>query len=222
MTEKERNLVRTADVMLSLAAASQYGQRLNKIRLQKFIYLADAVSSLFALLPPEESHTTYMHGPYDAAIQRAVDTLAFRGFVTIHGIRPHAGGVSADYGLSDAGSQLANRLSTDLVGQAEIYMEVAARISRIGWPRLKALAYAEPTFVDARARGYGRQLEVTDGLANSSALILSVIDRVLDRESLNYRPSRAIILDLFFGYLSEYASLTAGEPDNDAEEGGVE
>src|ERR1039457_7706235 len=78
MTEKERNLVRTADVILSLAAASQYGQRLNKIRLQKFIYLADAVSSLFALLPPEESHTTYMHGPYDAAIQRAADTLAFR------------------------------------------------------------------------------------------------------------------------------------------------
>jgi hypothetical protein len=216
MTEKDRVLVRTADVALSLAAASPYGQRLNKIRLQKFIYLADSVSTLFALLPPEESHTTYMHGPYDSAIQRAADMLAFRGFVTIHSIRPHAGGVSADYGLSEAGIQLANRLNTEFAGQADVYREVAVRVNRIGWSHLKALAYAEPTFVDARARGYGQSLEVTDGLMNSSALILSVIDKVLDREDLHNRPSRAVVLDLFFGYLTKYGSLSPEEPDDDA------
>lgn len=219
MTDKEGVLVRTSDVILSLAAASQYGQRLNKTRLQTFIYLADAVSSLFALLPPEESHTTYMHGPYDAAIQRAADVLAFRGFVTIHGIRPHAGGVSADYGLSEAGIHLVSRFKTELDGQADVYLEVAARVNRVGWSHLKALAYAEPTFVDARARGYGRSLEVADGLTNSSALILSVIDKVLDRDGLEYRPSRAVILDLFFSYLTKYASLTVGAPDDDDSEG---
>lgn len=218
MTDKERVLVRTADVILSLAAASLYDERLNKIRLQKFIYLADAVSTLFALLPPEESHTTYMHGPYDTAIQRAADTLAFRGFVAIHRIRPHAGGISADYGLSEAGLQLANRLKTALAGQAEVYAEVAERVNRVGWARLKALAYAEPTFVDARARGYGRPLEIADGLTNSSALILSVIDKVLDRETLGHRPSRTVILDLFFRYLAEYASLAVAEPAEDVEE----
>jgi uncharacterized protein YwgA len=222
MIDKERILVRTADVVLSLAVAAQYGQRLNKIRLQKLIYLADAVSSLFALLPPEESHTTYMHGPYDSAIQRAADALAFRGFVTIYSIRPHAGGVSADYGLSEAGLQLASRFKTDLVGQAEVYTEVAARVNQIGWPRLRALAYAEPTFVDARARGYGRPLEVADGLTNSSALVLSVIDNVLDRESLDYRPPRHVILDLFFRYLTEYALHSTAEPDEEPEEEGRE
>jgi hypothetical protein len=80
------------------------------------------------------------------------------------------------------------------------------------------LAYAEPTFVDARARGYGRPLEVADGLTNSSALILSVIDKVLDRETLEHRPSRTIILDLFFRYLTEYASLAVAEPDDEIEE----
>ena len=89
MSERARILIRMADVAFALAAAHDHRERLGKLRLQKFIYLADAVSLLYSFLPPQENHTTYMYGPYDAAIQRAVDSLAFRGFVAIQGISPN-------------------------------------------------------------------------------------------------------------------------------------
>lgn len=221
MSERARILIRMADVVFSLAAAHEHGERLGKLRLQKFIYLADAVSLLYSFLPPLENHTTYMHGPYDVAIQRAVDSLAFRGFVAIHGVRPNVGGVAADYSLNEVGLQLASRLKDEMEGLWSIFSDVAIQVNQIGWNHLRALAYAEPTFVNARAHGYGQALQVTDGLANSSALVLATIDRVLDNEIVERRPTRELVGSLFFRYLREYSlnsRIPVGEFDSGVEE----
>ena len=211
MSERARILIRMADVVLSLAAANEYGERLGKLRLQKFIYLSDAVSLLYSFLPPLENHTTYKYGPYDVAIQRAVDSLAFRGLVVIHGIKSNVGGITADYSLNDSGLQLASRLKDELEGQWSIFNDVAAHVNQIGWQHLRALAYAEPTFVNARAHGCGQVLELSDGLANSSALILATIDRVLENETVDRHPTRELVGSLFFRYLREY-SITSHAP----------
>ena len=206
MTERGRVLIRMSDVVLALAAAGEHSEQLGKLRLQKFIYLTDAVSLLYSQLPPQETHTTYMHGPYDSAIQRAVDALAFRGFVTIHRIRHNVAGVRADYSLNEAGIQLAKRLKEELKGQWDVFRDVAVQVDQIGWRYLRALAYAEPTFATARTYGYGQALEVADGLVNSSALILATMDRVLANDVAARRPSRELIGSLFFRYLKEYAA----------------
>jgi hypothetical protein len=213
MTERARILIRMADVVFALSTAHDYRERLGKLRLQKFIYLTDAVSLLYSFLPPLENHTTYMHGPYDVAIQRAVDSLAFRGFVVIHGIRPNPGGVAADYGLSEGGRQLASRLKEEMESQWYVFRDVANQVDRIGWQHLRALAYAEPTFVTARSYGYGQTLELADGLANSSALVLASIDRVLENEAIGRRPTRELVASLFFRYLREYSTHSKLPPE---------
>ena len=83
MTEKTRVLNRMFDVLIALREAERHKKYLTRIELQKFIYLVDSVSNIYEFMPPQEGHKTYFNGPYDLAIQNAVDSLAFRGLVKI-------------------------------------------------------------------------------------------------------------------------------------------
>src|SRR5688572_8648288 len=83
MTTTVHTTLRMRDVALCLHAAAPRHVALNRIRLQKYIYLADVLSIVYAALPPVDGHITYKNGPYDRAIQNAVDALAFRGFVHV-------------------------------------------------------------------------------------------------------------------------------------------
>jgi len=195
------------DVVLSLNAADKHGEHLNKIRLQKFIYLTDCVRLLYALLPPRDNHVTYKHGPYDSTIQHAVDALAFRGFVHIVTIRAKDGGIAADYALTRAGLGWAKQLEERFSRRGEVIADVALRVDAIGWPRLRALAYAEPTFLLAKAKGYGQELAVTDSLSNSSAFIITTIENVLNLRGPQKGSEIEVVLDLFFDYLANFMRL---------------
>jgi hypothetical protein len=207
MTSQTRVLVRMRDVGLALGAADTYDRWLTRIQLQKFIYLLDAIGLIFDLLPPSRAHLTYKYGPYDAAIQNAVDSLAFRGFVTASDVRRSPeGDISARYQLSAAGHSWLRRIAdTELFASRwDAALVIGRRINTLGWERLVDLVYAEPTFVSTRPRGYGQLLQVNNGLNNSAAFIIAVINRVLSHGFANTSTSRDLIVNLFFRYLDEF------------------
>src|SRR5438128_407663 len=102
---------RMGDVVLALGEAEEANVQPTRIQLQKFIYLSDVLGQVVGTLKLREGHKTYRNGPYDAAIQNAVDSLAFRGVVRIAGIwKTAAGGTGTKYALARSGRQLMSRL----------------------------------------------------------------------------------------------------------------
>jgi hypothetical protein len=210
MTQQTRILTRMRDVGFALDAASGFGQILSRIRLQKFIYLLDVMIYLVELLPPSERHLTYKHGPFDAAIQNAVDCLAFRGLVRVVGLHHEADGKTyAKYNLTSAGKTWVNELQSDSQFQvrANVAASIANEVHSIGWERLVALVYAEPTFVTARAFGYGTELNSHDPLRNSAALVLRTMKRGLSVGFEETPPGSQLLFRLFFRYLQDFSML---------------
>ncbi len=202
------------DVGLALRTAKDRSQRLNKIRLQKFIYLMDAVSRLYELLPPAQRHRTYLYGPFDASVQNAVDCLAFRGFARIVGIGPlrDRGEPSVEYTLTVAGEQWISQLviQSSIRQRFDIAHDIGVQLDALGWERLRALVYAEPTFVSHRGAGLGQLLEPDNGMKNSSAYLLQTMKRVLQRGSENVPVARSLLVNLYFDYLKRYAMRVDG------------
>jgi len=214
MVSKTRVLVRMRDVGLSLKVASNFSQWLTRTQLQKFIYLLDVVSLLYDLLPPSEAHLTYKYGPYDAAIQNAVDSLAFRDFVTVRDVHQSPeGDISARYQLTPEGNSWIEEISETIVfvSQWEAACAVGRQIDSLGWDRLIDLVYAEPTFVSTRHRGYGQTLPMNNGVDNSAAFFLAAIKRVLGHGFGKMSINRELIVDLFFRYLDEYDHTQASK-----------
>jgi hypothetical protein len=158
-------------------------------------------------------------------MQNAVDSLAFRGFVHVHGVqRDNEGNVSATYGLTASGSSFTQELA--MVEPFEvrwhIAVDVAAKVNARGWGRLKELAYAEPTYAKERIHGFGRRLKPEDRFSNSTASLLETFKRTLRAGFKDVRPSNQVILELFFRYLENYAhysrrpSISASSPSKGA------
>jgi hypothetical protein len=198
------------DVGLALSAASEFRQLLSRIRLQKFVYLLDVLVYLVELLPPSERHLTYKHGPFDAAIQNAVDCLALRGLVRVAELHREADGqIHSKYGLTDAGKAWVEKLGRDpeFQSRAHVATSIAREINSIGWERLVALVYAEPTFVNARAFGYGTKLNPYDPLRNSAALVLKTMTYGLRAGFEETAPDPELLFRLFFRYLQDFSHL---------------
>jgi hypothetical protein len=210
MTPQTRVLVRMRDVVLALNAASRFDQMLSRIRLQKFVYLLDVMIYLVELLPPSERHVTYRHGPFDAAIQNAVDCLAFRGLVRIADLRRETDGTTqAKYALTDSGKAWLGKLLSDSQFQvrSQVAASIAEEVDSIGWERIVALVYAEPTFVTARSLGYGAKLSPHNPLSNSAALVLRTMKRGLRSGFERTTPEPQLLLRLFFLYLRDFSLL---------------
>jgi len=208
MGTQNRVLIRMRDVALALGAAEFYNQSLNRIRLQKFIYLLDVVGYLYEILPPREAHTTYKNGPYDYAIQNAVDSLAFRELAKVFSVkRSPDGKIHAEYGLTPAGKSWLKILTEEggFGTRWEAALEVAKKVNVRGWSRLVELVYAEPTFASARPRGYGQQLALFNGLENSAAFLMQTINRGISQGFEQALPDRELVVELFFRYLDNYA-----------------
>lgn len=210
MPNQTRALIRMRDVGLALEAAAGFKQHLSRIRLQKFVYLLDVMVYLVELLPPSEGHLTYKHGPFDSAIQNAVDCLAFRGLVQVSELHREVDGRTyAKYGLTEAGRTWVNKLLSDpqFLSRARVAASIAREIQSIGWERLIALVYAEPTFVTARTLGYGVKLNPCDPLNNSAALVFSTIQRGLRFGFDRATPQPELLSKLFFRYLLDFSLL---------------
>ena len=217
MDPSVRSFLRMRDVVLASSAASRYQHALNRIQLQKFLYLVDAITFLFDIAPPREAHRTYKHGPFDAAIQNAVDCLTFRGLASVKGVSRQADGTTtAFYELTNAGKAWAKDLRIDVATATrwQATQLVAERAAHgLGWPRLRDLVYAEPTYVAARPNGWGQYLHPEDTRSTSTALLLRTVESLL--------PSRAgqpihrdLLIDLYFDFLESAAeSLRLQAPE---------
>lgn len=199
--------LRMRDVGFALSAAKGYGVSLNRIALQKLVYIADSLSLIFQLLPPASGHQTYKHGPYDRFIQNAVDSLCFRELAAITKAVQFENSVSTEYALTDSGSQWIAELGTreSSADRKELFSAVAYELQKNeNWSRLKELVYAEPTFVATRPLGWGKPLQVDDGRRTSSAALLQTIGFALKHGSTK-PPSRSLVVTLFMRYLDRYA-----------------
>lgn len=207
MSEQNTVLRRMSDVVFALNAASHYGQRLSRIRLQKFIYLLDIVGYMYELLPPADNHHSYNNGPYDAAIQNAVDSLAFRGLVNVSDVEKSPNGkIQCNYTLTPSGKQWAKSLAS----QGEFKLRflaanaVGEKIQKLGWKRLVDLVYAEPTYAQKRFSGFGQRIDITDGMQNTAAYLLGVFSKLLGERGANSELNRELALELFFRFLDTY------------------
>lgn len=214
MDSRTRVLVRMRDAGMALKVARNFGRWLSRTQLQKFIYLLDIISLLYDLLPPSEAHRTYKYGPYDVAIQNAIDSLSFRGFVTVYDVhRSPDGDVSSRYQLTPEGNSWIEEISemVEFVSRWKAASAVGRQINKLGWERIVNLVYAEPTFVSMRNRGYGQTLPVNNGINNSAAFFMASINRVLCHgfEKISINPD--LIPNLFFRYLAEYDHLLASK-----------
>jgi hypothetical protein len=199
-------LNRMRDVCFALHAAERHGQRLNRIQIQKLVYLHDVVCHIFSILPPQEGHTTYKNGPYHAAIQNAADALAFRGFLRIHEIRRTSLGIRAIYGLTEAGRSLAERMGSRGTFETswQTYLLVADKVNELGWARIVKLVYAEPTYLRSRPRGYGQSLDPGDGLSSSASALTALIEYALGHGFGEAKIDPIRIVGVFFQFLDEY------------------
>ncbi len=205
--QQHRIFIRMRDVVLGLFGAAQYQQHLGRIQLQKLIYLTDSISTLFTLLPPQKAHETYKHGPWDNAIQSAVDCLVFRGCAEVEVRRDTGDGrIACRYSISDSGRRWASKLIESAAGTRrwEATMAVCDRVNVLGWRRLRRLAYAEPTYVSARQAGFGQELRPYTFQDATSGALLEVMRMVLTPSWNNTPPKASLLVELFFEFLDRY------------------
>jgi hypothetical protein len=198
---------RMGDVILALGEADQAKVRPTKIQLQKFVYLTDVLGQVVGSLKPCEGHKTYRNGPYDPAIQNAVDALAFRGLARVAGVwRTASGHLATSYTLAAPGRDFLAKLRSHPVLARKVQMAglVGGKLRDLGWDRIVSLVYAEPTYVATRSTGWGSRLAAEDGLAVSAAFVVAVMRRVAGTLSAERSASPEWITDRFFAYLNDY------------------
>jgi uncharacterized protein YwgA len=160
---------RYIDIIIGLGVCSMYRVNLGRLQLQKFIYLVDALSLLWDLLPSKDGYATYKHGPYDSSIQNAVDVLSFRGFVSVveSDIKKNST-IIAQYRISEIGKRLfENIIKTEpFKRRNEIFEVVSEHVNDRGWEHLLHLVYSEPTFLSKKSMGWGQPLKTGSFLTN--------------------------------------------------------
>lgn len=207
MQETVRAALRMRDVALALLSCRQEGVTLNRIALQKLLYLADALTFVFELLPPMEGHDTYKHGPYDRYIQNAADCLCFRGIAQIVRAVQVENVTSTEYSLTTVGEAWAKRLTSDVVWSQrwELVERLGRELSKTRqWSRLRELVYAEPTFVAAKPSGWGQPLDIGNPARASAAGLIQLAQLAL-KEVAGREPSRALLVSIFIKYLIQNA-----------------
>jgi hypothetical protein len=213
-----------SDVAITLATASSYEQKLNRIRLQKFIYLLDIVGYMYEVLPPAVNHMSYNNGPYDPAIQNAVDSLAFRGLVEISDVELLPGGnFSSQYALTLAGEEWVKTLAEQEAfklrfGAASI---IGKKVEKLGWWRLKGLVYAEPTYVQKKYSGFGQRIDITKGMENTAAYLIGLINLSLGLRNKQI-VNRELAVDVFFRFLDNFDLSSVKKSHMDYEMSGGE
>src|SRR5687767_2139915 len=103
---------RCKDVLFALSAAATHQQALGRLALQKLIYLHDVLSIVWREVSASEGFLAWRNGPYDLAIQNAVDSLAFRGLVSISGLHfRKTRNAECHYALTEAGRTAVSMLT---------------------------------------------------------------------------------------------------------------
>ena len=202
---------RYRDVLLALSSAHNYGVGLGRLQMQKFIYLADSLSILWDLFGTEDNFQTYKHGPYDPAIQNAIDVLMFRGVIDIirSEIKPD-GTLIAVYKISDIGLAIAEKMKNEpyFLRRADLFDTIATHVAKRGWERLKELVYSDATYISRKVDGWGVPLNTSSLLSNDSLRTLLGFNYLV--RNRDEKLSKENLTSLFFRVLDNYLSITQG------------
>ena len=192
---------RFIDVIIALEVAKEFNQSLGRVQLQKYIYLSDTISVIWDVLAPKEGHETYKHGPFDEAINNAVDILAFRGLVDIVSINIEENRIDAAYQINSIGLKIFEEMSSKqyFANKILLYRQIGKHVDISGWKKLKSLVYMEPTYLQSRATGYGYMFDYLSLFNNQSLRILYQFESMLDK---GQKISRENMVSLFFKLLS--------------------
>jgi uncharacterized protein YwgA len=171
-----RNL-RFKDVLLSLGATTKRNVAVQRIQLQKFIYLQDVFTSVWRVVAKPARFQPEKRGPYDKHIQNAVDALAFRGLVEVTSLSfQEIRQTRSSYRLTPSGQKAVKELIVDTVLHEEFLHaeEIADEIDRRGWEKIVQIVYSEPTYVVERDHASGQVLQINDPMANVTTQIVKL------------------------------------------------
>lgn len=164
---------RFKDVLLALAAASRANVSLQRIQLQKFIYLMDVFSAIWQEVSKPASFEPEKQGPWDRQIQNAVDALAFRGLALVESIKiRNTRLIQTNYRLSESGKKVITLLcrQPSIADQLHLAHEIAQEVSRPhrGWGTIKKIVYSEPTYISIKDSGSRRRLPIDNPFKNQT------------------------------------------------------
>jgi uncharacterized protein YwgA len=214
-----RTDLRCKDVILALSTAGERSISLGRLQLQKLIYLADVLAIAWRYVGTRPGFRPWHNGPYDRDIQNAVDSLAFRGFVEVQGLKFRAPrNAECRYSLTDAGRDLELRLCLQhsFADDRELFAQIAKEIDSRRWDELREIVYAEPTYVCAVSEGQGTALALGSSQENLSWRLIRQLRDASSIQSPN-RLSRQTMVQLLFAILDEYRAK-AGPFDNPMEQ----
>lgn len=197
---------RSKDVLFALTASGECEEHLNRLQLQKLIYLFDILALTWRHVGASRGFRPWHNGPYDASIQNAVDALAFRGFVTVTKVTfRKTRNVEARYGLTDAGVDAVAGLaqSDALASDLQLLREIATEVNARGWDNIKAIVYAEPTYNRARSKAEMSHLPTDNVLENLSWRLLNDVKRAFDVDRTTPMSPRTLV-QVLFAILDEY------------------
>jgi uncharacterized protein YwgA len=198
--------LRIRDVALCLSIAKERQIYLNKIQLQKLIYLLDCLEAFFYISLLNDSHQTYYHGPYDKNIQNAADILVFRKMAEAHNIKfLDNKSITCEYEITDNGVRWVSYiLSSDKNSMHRLKIVeslINSLTSRNLLKDIVKLVYAEPIFVRNKRNGYGVSLDFENLDEND---VFSFMTVVLDAFELNKSSNKIpFISDLLIDFLSK-------------------
>jgi hypothetical protein len=205
MTGSKHLEQRSKDVLLALAASSPHITSLGRLQLQKLIYLFDILAIAWRDVSGSETFQPWNHGPYDRAIQNAVDGLAFRGPVAINSLSfSGTRKAQASYSLTSVGKVAVEglRIESPFADDLALFDEISEEINRRGWSNIKEIVYSEPTYNTARITKQGTTLSVDQKYNLSWKVIKGIRDGFeIARDS---PMSKRTLVQVFFATIDEY------------------
>lgn len=205
---------RFKDVLLALAAAARSNVSLQRIQLQKLIYLMDVFSAVWREVSKPTSFEPEKRGPWDRQIQNAVDALAFRGLVTIDHINIRkAKEIQSNYSLSNSGHSLMLSLCSlpEIADQMLLAHEIAREVSRPhrGWGTIKTIVYSEPTYLSVKDSGSRRRLPLDNPFRNQTSALARMFSESWGRTAQTPPTREVFVQTLFLVFDEDSESLQA-------------
>jgi len=197
---------RSKDVLFALSEAGEYNVDLNRLQLQKLIYLFDVLALSWRHVGATPAFRPWYNGPYDSTIQNAVDALAFRGFVTVtHVSFRRTKNVEARYRLNEAGVAAVTELAANaaMAHDRQLFREIAREVDSRDWAKIKELVYAEPTYNRARSRTQIARLPVGNVIENLSWRLLNDVKAAFNVDRPSPMSPRTLV-QVLFAILDEY------------------
>ena len=174
-------------------------QTLNKIEIQKVLYLAFTVSSITEFLSPQIDFLYHKRGPYSEALQIAIDWLVATNYVHVINYEPSEEKAKVQYRLSDRGRKIVPELlENEIYNEAyQVLISIILILDLIGWKFLVNLVYQEPTL---KQTGRWRNITLFKSMNFSEEVLIEMLS-IIKTRVLNMKDISLVVSQNFIEYL---------------------